>query len=62
LLLKHVPIELNRTTPLVIAGLNPAIHVALSIGPVSMDAWVKPAHDNGKNVSTWPEFVPVRRF
>jgi hypothetical protein len=44
---------LKRTTPLVFAGLDPAIHAAaLDLRPVSMDARVKPAHDEEKNVST----------
>jgi len=44
---------LRAATTLVIAGLDPAIHAALSIClPVSMDARVKPAHDEGKSVST----------
>jgi hypothetical protein len=45
---------LNLNAPLsVFAGLDPAIHAALSIlRPISMDARVKPAHDEGKDVST----------
>jgi hypothetical protein len=51
----HGPIELNRTPP-VFAGLDPAIHAALSI--CGQSAWmrgasqIKPAHDEEKNAST----------
>jgi hypothetical protein len=47
--LERIQIELNCASPFVIAGLDPAIHAALSIlRPVSMDARVKPAHDGGR--------------
>jgi hypothetical protein len=36
----------NATHNLVIAGLDPAIHRAKRISEVSMDARVKPAHDD----------------
>jgi hypothetical protein len=29
--IEHVPIELNRTSPVVIAGLDPAIHAAKTL-------------------------------
>jgi len=49
-----VPFDLNRLSPLVIAGLDPAIHAEKTatalpqwfrLRQVSMDARVKPAHD-----------------
>jgi hypothetical protein len=40
-----------RAHSIVIAGLDPAIHAALSmLRPVSMDARVEPAHDEGKSL------------
>src|SRR6516162_4591716 len=37
--LENVPIELNRTSPLVIAGLDPAIHAALTV--CGQSAWMR---------------------
>jgi hypothetical protein len=42
---------LKRACP-VFAGLDPAIHAGRDLRPIRMDARVKPAHDEGKNVST----------
>jgi len=51
--LERLPVGLIPPSPLVIAGLDPAIHAAPSIcQPLSMDARVKPAHDERKSVST----------
>jgi hypothetical protein len=51
----HVPFDLNRVSALVIAGLDSAIHAEKTVATtlpqwfrlrqVSLDAWVKPAHD-----------------
>jgi len=56
--LERVPIESDRPSQCVIAGLDPAIHAAMTPPDmqqvsrqrqVSMDARVKPAHDEGKD-------------
>jgi len=50
--LEHIPIELNRILHSSLPGLNRQSMLRSRLRPVSMDARVKPAHDEGKSAST----------
>jgi hypothetical protein len=51
--IEHVPIELNRTSPVVIAGLGPAIHAAKTLDDAGRTlSTAASQHDEERSVST----------